>query len=205
MKSQKVSISFAKYTDSDLETKSEHILTSMTGNPAFADPIPTLVELQNAVTTYSLNLVTAAGLGKVAVAEKNKSRRILELLLTQLGMYVMYIANGDAAILTSSGFSLTKLPEPNYITNPGNVKLTNGVTSGQLESMVKAQKAARTYLHQIADEMPTDTTVWQSKASSRSSYVFNNLVPGKQYWVRVAATASGEQVAYSTVATQFVQ
>lgn len=205
MKSQKASTSFSKYSDPGFEAKSEHVLTSMTDNPAFPDPTPTLVEVQNAVTTYSQDLLAAAGLGKVAVAEKNKSRRMLELLLTQLGQYVTLVANGDVPTLTGSGFSLTKVPEPSYITNPGNVKLTNGVTSGQLCSMVKAQKTAKTYLHQIADEMPTESTVWQSTSSSRSSYVFNNLVPGKQYWVRVAATASGEQIAYSTVATQFVQ
>ena len=202
---QKISISFSGYTDSAFETKAEHILASMTGNPVFTSPIPTLVEVQAAVTTYSTQLVTAAGLGRTAVAEKNKSRKKLELLLSQLGMYVMYLANGDAAILTSSGFSLTKEPESNYITNPGNVTLGNGITSGQLQASVKAVKGAKSYLHQITDVQPAEDTVWKSTPSSRSKYIFNNLVPGKQYWVRVAATASGEQVAYSPVVSQFAQ
>jgi hypothetical protein len=202
---QKIKISFQRYTDADFETKAAHIISSMTGNPAFAEPIPTLAELQAAVSKYSQNLVAAASGAKIAVAEKNKSRRVLELLLAQLGMYVMYIANGDTAILTSSGFTLAKQREPSYITNPGNVVLTNGVTSGQLGAAVKMVKGARAYLHEITDALPTDATVWQSTPGSRSRYVFNNLVPGKQYWVRVAATASGQQLAYSAVASQFVQ
>ena len=205
MKTPKISISFSRFTDSAFETKAEHILASMTGNPVFTDPIPTLVDVQAAVTAYSPQLVGAAGLGRTAVAEKNKSRKILELLLSQLGMYVMYIANGDAAVLTSSGFTVIKEPESNFITNPGNVTLGNGVTSGQLEASVKAVKGARSYLHQITDVQPAEDTVWKSTPSSRSKYVFNNLVPGKQYWIRVAATASGEQVAYSPVASQFAQ
>ena len=205
MKLQKVSISFSKYSDADFETKAEHIVGSMTGNPAFVSPIPTLADVQAAVTKYSADLVAAAGLGRLNVAEKNKSRQQLELLLTQLGMYVMYIANGDAAILTSSGYSLTKEPEPAYVTNPGNVTLTNGVTSGQLIGTVKNVKAALGYLHEITEAEPVDATVWNSTPSSRSSFVFKNLQPGKKYWVRVGAIASGEQLAYSTVASQFAQ
>ncbi len=73
MKLQKISISFSKYSDADFLNKAEHILSSMTGNPAFADPIPTLAELQAAVTKYSDDLAAAAGLGRNNVAEKTKA------------------------------------------------------------------------------------------------------------------------------------
>lgn len=205
MKLQKISISFSKYSDADFLNKAEHILQSMAGNPAFPDPIPTLAELGTAVTKYSNDLVAAAGLGRNNVAEKNQSRTQLELLLGQLGMFVMFVGNGNLAILTSSGYTLTKEPEPNYITNPGNVTLLNGVTSGEMVSMVKTVKAAKSYLHQITDQQPAETTVWTSTPSSRSKFVFKNLEPGKKYWVRVAAIASGEQLAYSTVSSQFAQ
>src|SRR5258706_11468494 len=119
MRIQKISISFSKYSNADFLTKAEHILQSMTGNPAFTDPIPTIAELQAAVTKYSNDLVAAAGLGRNNVAKKNKSRQALELLLGQLGMFIMFVANGDAAILTSSGYTLTKDPQPAYITNVG--------------------------------------------------------------------------------------
>lgn len=205
MKTLKVSINFSTYTDSDLETKAEMILQNMTGNPAFANPIPTLAELQTATENYSVALVKAANLGRTDVAEKNKLRTQLELLLGQLGMYVMYIANGDAAILTSSGYSLTKTPEPQYITNPGNVMLSNGITSGELTSTVKGVKGARTYLHQITADPLTADSVWESTAGSRSSFTFQNLQAGKKYWVRVAAVGSGHQIAYSPNSSQFVQ
>lgn len=205
MKIQKISVSFTKYSDADFLGMAEHILQSMTGNPAFTDPIPTLADLQAAVLKYSNDLVNAKGLGKLNVAVKNQSRKALEMLLFQLGMYVMFVANGDETILISSGYILNKEPEPNHIVNPGNVTLSNGVTSGEMVSAVKAQRAVKSYLHQITGELPTENTVWESSASSRSRYVFTNLVPGRQYWVRVAAIASNEQTAYSTVATQFVQ
>ena len=205
MKTQKINISFSGYTDADFENKAAHIHASMAGNPAFPTPIPTLADVQAALTRYSNDLVAAATLDRVAVAEKNKSRLQLELLLAQLGMYVMFIANGDAAILTSSGYTLSKMPEPRYITNPGNVDLGNGITSGELVASVKAVSGAKSYLYQIAAEEPKDNTQWESNSSTRSKFTFTDLVPGKRYWVRVAATGRDEQVAYSPVASQYVQ
>lgn len=205
MKIVKVSINFSSYTDSDLETKAEMIIKNMTGNPDFKDPVPTLADLQTVVTAYSNALVKAANLGRSNVAEKNKLRRQLELLLSQLGMYVMYIAKGDAVILTGSGFTLTKTPEPLYITNPGNVSLNNGITSGELVASVKAVKGARSYLHQITPEPLTAESTWESNAVSTSSFTFKNLQPGKKYWIRVAAVGSGRQIAYSPNSSQYVQ
>lgn len=205
MRFQKISLNFSNYSDADFQTKAVFVLTSMTGNPAFTDPIPTIAQVQAGVSNYSEAMTAAAGLGRINVAHKNKARQELEALLQQLGMYVMYVANGDAAILTSSGYSLTKMPEPSYISNPGNVTLKNGVTSGELVDSVGTVAAARLYFHEICDTAPSEATVWTRNQSSKSRFVFTGLTPGKQYWVRVAAVGSGEQIAYSTVATQFVQ
>src|SRR5947207_2826398 len=111
MKLQKVSISFTRFSDADFLNKAEHILTSMTGNPAFTNPVPSLAELQAAIAKYSQDLIAAEGLGRTNVAEKTKSRLALEAVVSQLGMYVMFVANGDKAILTSSGYTLNKDPE----------------------------------------------------------------------------------------------
>lgn len=205
MKILKVIINYSKLTDANLLSKAEHILQSMTGNPDFPSPVPTLADVQTAVTKYSADLVLAQGLGKVNIANKNQSRMELEKLLAQLGMFVMFVANGDEAMLVGSGFTLAKTPEPGYITNPGNVSLTNGNTSGVLVSAVKGQRAVKSYLHQITGDPPTEATVWTSNATSRSRFVFTNLQPGKQYWIRVAAVASNDQIAFSPVASQFAQ
>lgn len=205
MKLQKVSINFIKFTDADLLTKADHIRESMADNPNFPDPLPSLANVSTAIDFYRTALIAAGDLGRENVALKNERRKTLELLLQQLGMYAMTIANGNVAILTGSGFTLTKEPEPRYITNPGNVTLTNGVTTGEMEARVTKVKGATHFLHQIATELPTEQTVWTSTPSSRCKFVYTDLTPGRQYWVRIAAVASGEQIAYSPVATQFAQ
>ncbi len=116
----------------------------------------------------------------------------------------MYVALSNLAILVSSGFTVAKYPVPVYIQNPGNVTLLNGVTSGELESKVKAVEGCKLCLHEISDSGPAENTVWNSTTCSRSRYRFKDQVPGKKYWLRVTATAAGQQNAYSTPASQFV-
>ena len=205
MKNAKISLSFGNLGDDNFLTKSEHIHKRMTGNPYFTDPVPPLPDIKDAIDAYSGALTDAKGLGTVPVSLKNKAREVLEQLLFQLGMYVMFIANGDETILSTTGFTMNKTPEPNYLTNLGNVTLENGVTSGELIGSVKRQGAIRSYQFQVATELQTETTLWETRPSSKSKYVFTNLIPGKQYWVRVMAVGSKNQVVYSNVATQFVQ
>ena len=205
MKMQKITTSFSQYSDANLEQKAEYIRQKMTGNDFFPTPLPSLGDLEDLIDEYSAALTEAAGLDRTKVALKNEVRLNLEVLLAKLGMYVMNVALGNAAMLTSSGFTLSKPGDPLYIDNPGNVSIANGVTSGVLVVSVAAVKGAKSYLHQLATELPTEATEWVSTSSSRSRFTYTELQPGKQYWVRVAAIGSRQQIAYSPVATQFAQ
>ena len=184
--------------------KGGNIVLSLTDNPAFPSPIPPLADVQDALSTYSAALVTAESLGRDNVSAKNQARAILELLLGQLGRYVMFVANGDENALVSSGFPLAKDPQPRTLVNPGNVTLENGISTGELISSV-AKGNASGFVHQIADILPTEATVWTSHPSSSRKYVFKNLTPGKQYWVRVIAIGFRGQQAISNVSTLFAQ
>lgn len=205
MKTPKINLSFYAYSDADFENKVAHILNSMTDNPAFPAPIPALADVKAALDKYSEDLIAAATLDRVAIAKKNESRAELELLTKQLGMYVMFIAKENVAVLTSSGFTVSKQPEPRYITNPGNVTLSNGLSSGELVASVDAVPGAKSYVYQIVSTEPTDTTVWESNTVTTSKYTFTGLIPGKRYWIRVAAAGRDKQIAYSPVASQYVQ
>ena len=202
---KEISLSFGKYADANFQQKSQDIYDSLFGNDKYANLVPTLPEVKAALEIYTTNLAAAATKDRDAVALKNKSRSTMEGILKQLGMSVMTEANGDEATLISSGFTLTKTREPNYITNPGNVTLSNGITTGQMVSSVKAVAGSKSYIHQIAGELPADDTGWENHNTSASKFVFNNLVPGKQYWVRVCVIGSRGQKAYSTVSSWFAQ
>lgn len=205
MQKLKIISSFTRLSDASFESTAQHILASITGNGNFPTPNPTIAVLQDAVTRYTNALLAAKDPGKNNIAEKNESRQALELLLTQLAMYIMNICNGSLTMLTGSGFPISKEREPRYIESPGNVILSNGISSGELVAQVKPGKADKGYVHQIATELPTENTVWDSNVTTSSKFTFKELQPGKQYWVRVAVTGARQQVAYSTMATQFAQ
>ncbi|MDP4286034.1 MAG: fibronectin type III domain-containing protein [Bacteroidota bacterium] len=202
---QKISIGFRKYTDANFEKKAQSILICMTGNPAFSSPIPTLEELQIAIDAYTAALTASEERSKQSVVNKNQSRKALEEVLRQLGLFVMYVANGDAAILASSGYDLTKQPEPQHLVNPGLVMMKDGITAGTLVVSVKKPKGSKSFVHELtADPIAPDST-WLSVPGSRASFTFQNLVPGKKYWARVAAIGSNNQMAYSDLNSRFAQ
>lgn len=182
--------------------KATYIVESMTGNPSFPDPVPTLAEVQAAVDVYNTKLLAAAGLGRVNVAEKNEARVTLEQMLYKLGLWVLFMANGVDAILVSSGFTLTKDKQPRNLEKPGDVTLAYDITSGTLISSIPKGNGTG-FIHEISDVAPAGNTVWKSFPASTSHFTFSQLTPGQQYWVRIAMVGSRKQIAYSNVATQF--
>ena len=205
MAMQKLKLNFARFTDSDLLTKAQQILQDMTGNPFFVNPIPTIADFELGINAYSVALVKAKDLGRLFVAEKNERRKALELLLEELGSYVIFVAKGSEVVLVSSGFDLTKPREASTITNPGAVSLSNGETSGQLNAQVQSQPGAMGYSFEYALYPLTAASVWTGHPSSRSKNTFSGLVAGKSYAVRVGVFGNNKEVLYSPVANMFVQ
>jgi hypothetical protein len=202
MKRQSIQLSFTKLSDSNFLTKANFINVSMSGNSFFPSPIPTLAQVQEAIDLYDAKLLAATGLGKVNVAEKNQAREVLEQLLYKLGLWVLFMADGVEAVLASSGYTLVKEPQPRTLDKPGDVTLTYDITSGTLISSIPKGNAS-SFIHEITDAPPTENTVWKSYPASTSSFTFTGLIPGRQYWVRVAVVGSRQQIAYSNIATQF--
>lgn len=205
MKIQKISLSFSQLSDPVFLEEAKHIYSKMNGNVYFPDPAPKMEDVDAAITAYGTALTAAKELGKDNVAEKNKARKALTVLLQDLGRFAMFIAKGDVTMLISSGYRLTKMPQPVHLEIPGAVSISNGPVPGSMEVKVKAVKGAQSYIHQITDAMPTDATVWVSVTTGRSRYVHTSLTRGKEYWVRAGATGSNEQLTYGPVTSQFAQ
>jgi len=195
---------FQNLIDAEFETRSLHIIACMTNNPRFPDLQARLPEIKTAQEKYSIDLASSRGLGRQPVAEKNKSREALTSLLSSLALLVMAQTEDRAELLTS-GFILRKQPEWRQITAPGNLTLSAGINSGEIVSTVSRPKGADSFLHQISDTAGAEEKVWISTASTSNKHVFANLQPGKQYAVRIGAVGSKGQLAFSTIATIYVQ
>ena len=205
MKIAKLILSFTKFSDGNLVNKAGSINQLMTGNPDFPTPAPPLAELTTAIADFVSARIDAATGDKVKIAAKNQARRVLEGVLTQLGMYVMYICNGDVVMLAGSGFDLAKQPEPNPLEQPGVVTVSNGISTGELVARLPRVKGAYSYLYQITPDPYTADSVWHNLPAMASSNTFDNLTPGRRYWIRVGAVGSGSQLAFSPVTSQVAQ
>ena len=194
---KKVLSSFSKYTDGDFESKAHTIISSMTGNAFFPTPVPALATLQTASDAYSDALIKASTGNRSDIAAKNEKREALTGLLRSLSTYVNLTANGDATMLLSSGFDVSKDREPVVITKPENLKVENGNSSGELLVSVTAVKGAYAYLHEYTSDATMAPQSWVSTPATSCKGVFNNLTPGMKYYCRVGAVSSNGQLLYS--------
>jgi hypothetical protein len=200
----RITTGFNSLSDSSFSDKAESIYESMNGNANFPSPIPALADVSAAVTAYSTALITAQSRDKNDVAIKNQNRDALTDVLTQLASYVMLTANGDRAMLVSSGFDLAKEPQPSPIAKPDNVQVVNGINAGELVVSVTAVKGAKSYVHQYTGDPVTAESDWMHVNSTSSKYTFRNLDSAKRYWCRVAAVGSYDQVVVSDPVSRIV-
>lgn len=201
-KNQKALISFGKYSDSVIITICQFILAAINGNANFPDPTPKLVTLTTLLTDYIDALNACGTRDRTKIAVKNALRRQLNDAFNQLGVYVNMTCMGDAVMLATSGFKLSKIPEPVHIGVPANLEVFTGANPGSIKASIKRVAGATSYLYQVSEDANVAEPVWQTFGSPRSKYIFENLVPGKTYYVRVVALGANGQSTYSSVAIQ---
>lgn len=202
---KRIKLNFSRYTDANFLAKARHILAKLTGNANFPSPTPTLVALSDSIDAFSLKFTAALELGKDNVADKNKARVELNDLLVELGLYVMFVANGDETILISSGYDLAKDPSLVSLKPAGPLVIGNGPIPGSVQSTVKRPEGGKIFIHQYSSQLPSEGSLWEEVSVSVSRYVHTNLLRGKEYWFRVIVKGARGQETYTDVVSMFVQ
>jgi hypothetical protein len=182
----RVSLSFARLPDQELDNFAQSIKDQMTGNTAFPTPPVTMANLQTAKDDFTQKIADAAVGGPPATAAKNNSRQALLGLLRQLASYVQIASNNDTAALLSSGFqamSTNRAQAP--LDQPTNLVIKNG-TTGQLVASVSPVRNTSMYEGRIKG--PTgDWTVPTIFTGDSQHIVFEGLTPGTIYTIQVRA------------------
>jgi hypothetical protein len=185
-------------TDSDLDTVAQNIIAKMTNNPNFPNASPKLEDVIKASQTYTSLLVDAKNRDRAKIALKRSAKNELTEILTALANYVMSVAKGNEAILTSSGFVLAKKRgSAPLLINPQKFVVRPGLNKGEIATEVERIPGARSYVHEYTLDPLTDASVWTSVASAYRKHLFTNLQSGKTYWFRVAAVGPNGQIVYS--------
>ncbi len=197
---------YKSWSDTKLSTETLRIQNSMTDNPLFPAPSPTMEVFGEAVGAYVLQLAKAGSRDKSAVAAKNARRVQLITLCEQLGYSASNTANGDVEALVSTSLPLKKKRQSVVIAPPSNFRIANGMNPGDLDLRVDSMRGAVSFKFEYTQDPPTATSVWVETVCSTSRCTFKNLESGKRYWFRVAAIGSkGQMVWGETLLSPYVQ
>jgi hypothetical protein len=181
----RVSLSFARVPDTDLDNFAQGVIAAMTGNAAYPSPPVTMAALQTAINDFTAKIAAAKTGGPPDTAAKYNSRQSLLGLLRQLASYVQINCNNDMATLLSSGFqamSTNRAQSP--LDQPQSLSIKNG-TSGQLVASVDPVKNTSMYEGRAkgatGDWLPSVFT------GDSQHITFNDLTPGQTYTIQVRA------------------
>ena len=192
----KIVMSFNRLSDSKLLTKAMDILTSMTGNTNFPTPVPALADLSAAITNFQTALVGASTRDRTQVVLKNRARVDLVALLTALGNYVTFTADGNSAMIGSTAFDTRKIPQPVIVTKPTAV-VDLGPNSGELINSATDAKKNRGFVHQYTADPLNEGSMWESFPATSKKFTFSGLSKAQIYWVRVGVIGAKGQLVFS--------
>lgn len=204
---QKISMNFGtgRYSDSALATAVRQIIRMMTGNPNFPNPSPSLAELETANNEYEGALEKMKDGTQADTVIKNRRRAALEGILKKEAQYVENVANGDVAIMLSSGFELTKGRVPvGELDVPTNLIVNAGQERGTLQVKFDGVEHARFYEIDYAEVPVTEDSRKERLSNTSPNFLIKGLISGKEYSVRAAAAASKPERKWSKWVSSYV-
>lgn len=191
MRKVKVVLDFLKFPVAEKIVFYRNVITAMTGNASFASPDVPLTELTTVLTTLEQAEDEAGDGARTSIARRNQAEEVADIAFRKQAMYVDRIADGDSAVILSSGFHLSKQPEP---AQRPQFEVEAGGNSGEIILTRKAQPGAKSYVWQYCiGSLPVngDGNWIFAGASTQSKYVISNLESGSKCWFRVAAVTIG--------------
>lgn len=174
----------------------QDIITAMTGNANFTTPNPPLatVQLQLTATETAFTAYDNAKSDcRVKLDERTAELENLMGLLTQLATYVDHQANGDPAIINSSGMEVRASNQPvGELPPPAALSAESTDLEGAVRLSWPSVPDAKNYtLQRHADPLPapgagSNGWVWVANPS-KLAFTVTGLESGKRHWFRVAA------------------
>jgi hypothetical protein len=205
MKIKKILLSFCRLAVAALIVFGRSIVTRMTGNSHFTTPNPALADVTTAIDDLEEKAALALEGGKTATSDQKKAKKKVNDLLRKLAWYVEGVAEGDENILTSSGFNLSKDPEPSQ---HDAFFVLAGISSGCVLIGCFAYTGARSYLwFRSADKnLPAAEKDWiLAGSSTQRKTTLCNLASGQTYWFSYRAVTPQGMMEWSDPIQFYVQ
>ncbi|WP_257670665.1 fibronectin type III domain-containing protein [Parapedobacter tibetensis] len=190
----KAKVNFKKMGVEMLDQVAENVLTKMTGNGLFPNPVPELSVLDTDLSDYRVAVVEAVRGGKHATTVRDRVRGRLENTLHSLAFSVQQVAMGDPAVILAAGFDHNKAREPKgRCPQPADfVAISGPLGSRSITLKVKPHRTARSYrfAYRIAD----GETPWIEVSSHGSRRTVAGLQQFSEYEFRCAYIGNDPEV-----------
>ncbi len=168
-----------------------NVIDKLTANATLFPAPPVTVAAMQTLSDKLTNAIAAATGGGVS-DRKVRNNLAVEVrnALRLVADYVRIVANGDAAILSLSGFELSKMPEPiNEVGIPSKVRAEATDEEGNLMLRWGRTVGARMFrVEQASSDPALGAVTWTSAAlTGRQRVVLTGLEPYKACYFRVVA------------------
>jgi hypothetical protein len=192
----KVALNISKLSVSEKINRALHIVNEIASNPGvFANPIPTLADVQTAITDLEVAWNNAVDGGKTLTAIMHDKESKLHFVLNNLAAYVQGVADGDAEIVHLAAMNTKGMP----VFHIPDFSVSHTDDRGAVRLRVKP-KAKTIYRWEFCKD-PIGNDAWQeAKTTDVCITNFGDLDEGSKYWFRVVFIGNGgESIPYEPV------
>lgn len=191
---------FGRMSHPEIRTRTEIVLKAMTPIPESLQPWPPLIttvaQLQDVFDKF-VEADDGAQTGNfLKQAERNAIRPELNLILTDIGDYIVLAARKDPSLLMRTGFDVRPARRATstgrgVLLAPMKFVLKHGAERGTIIATLNKVQAAKCYEFHTASGDPTREENWKYYGvSGKCSSLLVGFEPGKDIWVRARAVGS---------------
>lgn len=186
MKKVKAVLDFVKMTEASKVQFYRQVIDQMSENANFPTPDVSMADAMAAVDALESALSAAGNGGHADKTAMYAQAAKTENVFRTLAAYVNRIADGDAVIISSSGFHESSQP----VFSPKPVlSVVDGDNSGGVKLVAKAVDKAGAYIWQYAkDAAPANDSDWVTAGTgTRATFEIAGLTAACRYYFRMAA------------------
>ncbi|WP_205511951.1 hypothetical protein [Longitalea arenae] len=201
---KELALNFRKYNDSELDEIAIYICRKLTNNEDHPDIEPLLAPVRITAEQFQHARRDASFGDTQKILIKNDLKEKLISLLRELGEIIQLKSKGDEWLLIRSGFEIAKPPKKTVLEKPREFEVLPGKNNGQIILQAKRVKGAKAYLYQYTPGPLRADNAWETVNSTKRKIVISDLPLGINFFFRMAAVGSRNQVVYSEILSRYI-
>lgn len=189
-----VKMGVSRLSGTELVPKAQGIHDGLKNNAGFPSPLPTLADFQSYIDKLAAaNAAVEANGGKAEHTAKRVSELQVRSAIKSLAAYVQNTSGGDATLIKSTNFEVSKRGTPYGELKPP-AKLLSVYTTTTGRVALRWKREAGCDMHHVYMSTSAEPFNWQLIGSTtKSRFDANDLQPGTFYYFAVSALgAAGE-------------